>query len=269
METLENIFSGRGEAMPSPEPVTTQETTQTPVTETPPAPETKPEADEPESVDVNGQKMVPHQALHAEKQKVKRYTEQVADFERKLAEQQAENRRFQQQLLETVRPPQQQQEPPDFFVNPNEATLHTVAPHIQQLQQQLMANARLVAEVKYGDKVDLAERSFLEAFQTQRLEPADYHKVVNSPNRYAAAVQWLEAQERNQPDFEERVRADERAKVLAEQQNGTNNGGGSSPPVMPSNFAAVRNVGNRSGPTWGGPSAVADIFNRHRAPKAG
>ena len=30
--------------------------------------------------------MVPHEALHAEKQKVKRYTEQVAEFERKQTE---------------------------------------------------------------------------------------------------------------------------------------------------------------------------------------
>jgi hypothetical protein len=33
-----------------------------------------------------GQKMVPHEALHAEKQKVKRYTEEVADFRKQLSE---------------------------------------------------------------------------------------------------------------------------------------------------------------------------------------
>jgi hypothetical protein len=171
------------------------------------------------------------------------------------------------QVLEAIKPPQQPQQAPDFFDDPAKATQHLVAPHFQQFEQVLMANAKLVAGVKFGDdEVDKAEKAFISAVQSQRLDPADYHKVVNSPNRYAAAVQWHKRQQAqaeigdDPAAFKERVRQE----VLAELQNGgaAPNGQQAQALNLPSNLASARNVGARTGPAWGGPKPLGEIFKR-------
>jgi hypothetical protein len=53
-----------------------------------------------------------------------------------------------------------------------------------------------------------------------------------------------------------------RAQVMAELQAGNAPAGQQAAPVMPSNFTTARNVGNRSGPAWSGPTPLQDIFNR-------
>lgn len=273
MEPLENILSGRGEAMPQSE--VTEQPAQQQEPQAAQQPQAQPDPDEPEAFDVGGQKMVPQQALHAQREKVKRYTEQVADFERKLTEQnEAWERRF-GQLLNTVRqPPAQQEQPkePDWFENPTEAARNAVAPQFGQVEQMLMANSRLIAEAKFGDdKVKGAEEAFIAAVQRNALDPADYQRVVNSPNRYAAAVQWHQRQQAqaeigdDPAAFKAKVEAELREKLLAELQQGGAPQSQQPAPVMPSNLAAVRNVGNRSGPAWGGPQPTESIFATNRA----
>jgi hypothetical protein len=144
--------------------------------------------------------MVPHEALHAEKQKVKRYTEEVADFRKQRSETNSAWERRMAQLVEAVKPKQEAAPPPDFFENPALATRHevqqSVSPQFEQINQQLLAIARDNAETRFTEEtVNEAEQAFISAMQSQKLDPADYQKVVSSPNRYAAAVQWLKRQQ--------------------------------------------------------------------------
>ncbi len=265
MESLDNILSGQREAAPeTPEPVV-QETQQTEPQEAA-QPETGSEQPE-------GQKTVPHAALHAEKQKVKRYTEEVSDLRREIAERDAAWERRIAQLMEAQKPPRQEQAPPDWFENPAEATkYHTsqmVGPQFEQIGQTLLAFAKDNAITRYSEeKVNEAERAFIDAVQSRQLDPADYQAVVGSPNRYAAAVQWHQRQLAKQEigddpaAYKAKVEAEIREKVLAELKQGGERQPTTGAPVMPSNLATVRNVGTRSGPAWGGPTPLNDIFKR-------
>lgn len=277
MESLDNILSGRGEAVSAdnkPAPAATQpEPTSEPEKEAQqqPAAETG-EAEIPEA-DVNGQRMVPKAALDEARGKAKRYTEQVADFERKLSEQNAAWERRFGQLLETVKPKEQPAEP-DWYANPDQAAVHAVSPHLSELQRALVHNSRLVADNIYKpETVQAAEDAFMAAVQNRSIDPADYQKVVGSPNRFDAAVKWHRRQQAMAEigDDPAAYRARLEAEILAKHGLASNGNGNGAPansapaPVMPSNLATVRNVGNRTGPAWGGPMPLADIFDR-RAP---
>lgn len=219
-----------------------------------------------------GQKMVPHEALHAEKQKVKRYTEEVADFRRS-------NEALQRQVTELLQrvPVPQKEAPkaPDFFENPEAATAHhvqsQVSPQFDQINQTLLAIAKDNAITRFTEEaVNEAESAFITAMKSGKLDQSDYQKVVSSPNRYAAAVQWhkrqlAQAEIGDDPaKYREKLEAEIREKVLAE-LNGTQQQAQQQPaPVMPSNLAGARNVGARSGPAWSGPAPLQDIFNRAR-----
>jgi hypothetical protein len=257
VSTLDSILSGQGEAVSEQPAIVEQAVTQ--------------EAEGQEQTggegEQQGQKMVPHEALHAEKQKVKRYTDEVTEFRRS-------NEALQRQvseLLQRVPVPKQEQPPaPDFYDSPAEATRHAVAPQFEQFNQTLLANAQLIAGIKYGDdKVSEAEEAFIQAVQAKSLDPADYQKVVNSPNRYAAAVQWHQRQQAQAeigPDpvaYRAKIEAEILAKhgiTAGEQPAAVTQQAPAA--VMPSNLATARNVGARSGPTWSGPTPLGDIFKR-------
>lgn len=273
-ESLDNILSGSGEAVTEQntavEEIVTQAADGSSQTQ-------QIEADEDQATEVNGQKMVPHAALHASKEKVKRYTEQVASFEKTLTERdQAWERRF-QTMLEKLGPKSEPQPKPDWFENPEGATRHevqqTVNPQLDQITQTLMANAQIVAGIKYGDdKVAEAEQAFLDAVRSQKLDPADFQKVTGSPNRYAAAVQWHQRQTAqaeigdDPAAFKAKLEAELREKITAELQSDGSQQTQQRSAVMPSNLANARNVGNRStGPAWNGPAPINDIFNRQRS----
>ncbi len=221
-----------------------------------------------------GSKMVPHEALHAEKQKVKRYTEEVADFRKQLTESNAAWERRMAELVKAVTPKQEAAPTPDFFEDPAAATRHQVqqfaTPQFEQINQQLLAIARDNAETRFTpETVNEAEQAFISAMQSQKLDPADYQKVVTSPNRYAAAVQWHKRQlaQAEIGDDPAAFRAKVEAEILAKHgitPGETPAAPAARAPAMPSNLAGARNVGARSGPAWSGPSSIDDIFSRAR-----
>lgn len=266
MADLDNLLSGHSEAVPE------ANNEQEQVTQETAGESQQPEASEQEG-EQQGQRMVPQQALHAEKQKVKRYTEQVSDFQRQLSETNAAWERRMAQLVEAVKPKQEAAPAPDFFENPSAATRHEVqqfaTPQFEQINQQLLAIARDNAETRFTpETVNEAEQAFISAYQSQKLDPADYQKVVSSPNRYAAAVQWFKRQQAqaeigdDPAAYKAKLEAEIREKVLAEVNGGQP--AQQRQAVMPSNLAGARNVGARSGPAWSGPSTIDDIFNRAR-----
>jgi hypothetical protein len=219
-----------------------------------------------------GTRMVPHQALHAERQKVRRYTDEVADFRKVLAETNASWERRMAQLVEAISPRPAQPAPPDFFDNPEAATRHevvqTVSPEFERINQTLHSFARDQAMDRFDeDRVNDAEQAFLGALRAGQLDPADYRRVVNSPNRYAEAVRWHQRQTAraeigNDPAaYKARVEAELRDKILAELGGA---GAQRFAHLTPSNLAGARNVGSRSGPAWSGPASLNDIFDRRK-----
>jgi hypothetical protein len=273
MNSLDNILAG-GEAVP--EGKTEEVEVTQAVAESPPEPEAEAAPEEKQ-----GQKMVPHEALHAEKQKVKRYTEEVAEFRKQIEESNAAWERRVASILEAQKPKEPPAPPPDWFENPTEATRHQIAqqvsPGFDQVNQALMAQAQMLAGIKYGDdKVQEAEQAFMSAYKSGKLDPSDFQSVSASPNRYAAAVQWHEKQiereifdkevkaaggwSKYKAQFEEQLRE----KFLSEPLNGGDGQQAQPRPaaVMPTNLAGARNTGTRSGPAYAGSQSIADIFNR-------
>jgi hypothetical protein len=116
---------------------------------------------------------------------------------RRLAEQRAQA--LEARLNEIATHIRQQQKQPDFFENPDAATQALVQrvlqPIVEDQRRQTMYLGKMVAEAKHGeDKVGEAEQSFLKAREAGTLDPADYERVVGSPNRYDAVVQWHKRQ---------------------------------------------------------------------------
>lgn len=264
MAELDSILSGKG-AVAS-EPVVEE---QVEAPEAQAAPETDIDEQAGQGDEQAGQKMVPHEALHAEKQKVKRYTEQVADFERKLAEQNtAWERRF-EQLIQTVRPQPQQEKPPapDFWENPDAYLTQKLTPVQQQMQQQREEFSLMMANEKYGaEAVQEAYRAIASEVEANPAARAHVQAIMQTPHPYGALVDWHRKRQAaaeigdDPAAYRERLKAE----LLAEMQGAAP--AAATPPVMPSNLAGARNVGSRSGPAWSGPQSLNDIFDR-RSPK--
>jgi hypothetical protein len=269
MSDLDNILSGQSDALPE-QNVADEAVTQIPEGEDQ---QGQGEATTQEEDAGGGQKFVPQQALHAEKQKTKRYTEEVSSLRNEIAERDAAWERRIAQLVNAQKPQAEQQQPPDQFEDFPGATRHVVQPEFQRIEQQLLAIAKDTAITRFTeDKVNEAERAFINALQSQKLDPADFQKVANSPNRYAEAVRWhqrqlAQAEIGDDPAaYKAKLEAELREKILAEtQQGGDQQQTQQRQPVMPTNLAGARNVGSRSGPAWSGPASIDDIFSRQRA----
>ena len=213
---------------------------------------------------------VPVAALQKEREKAKRYTEQVADFERKLSEQgQQWQQRF-DQLVASLRPEQPAPQAPDFWEAPDQAIDHRLSQAVQPLQHAVVEQreqfSRLLATEKFGeDAINEAYQALAQMKGTPEFEPT-YRQIMSSPHPYGALVNWRQKQQvlseigSDPAAYKEKLKAE----LLAEmqQQNGGAQQSAPQPQAMPSNFATARNVGNRSGPAWAGPTPLADIFAR-------
>jgi len=270
MNSLDNILSGQAEAV-SEQPINEEVTQQ--VAEGEGQQEQQVEATGEEPGD-GKQRLVPHEALHAEKQKTKRYTEEVSSLRQEIAERDSAWERRIAQLMEAQKPKPTPQQVPDFYEDPNGATQHAVQesvnPRFDAVNRVLMENAKLVAGLKFGDdKIEAADKAFMDAVQSGKLDPADYQRVTTAPNIFAAAVQWHQRQlaQAEIGDDPAAFRAKIEAEILAKHgltpnDNGQQQQQAAPAAVMPSNIAGARNVGSRSGPAWSGPPTLQDIFAR-------
>jgi len=268
MSTLESILSGEGAPASEPQATTSTATPETnreqPQGQPEPSSDAEPQADE--------RGTIPIAALHAERNKVKRYTEQVAEFQTKLEQQNAQWEQRFAQMMSAVAPRQAQPEPapaPEIWDDPNAFVRSQASELVSPLQQQMQAMARQVAEIQFQpDTVAKAVDAFDNATRTGSIDPEIHRRIMASPNPYAAAVQWHQhtstmSEIGSDPAAYKAKLAEEiRAQVMAEIQGGAAPAGNQPAPVMPSNFATARNVGTRAGPTWSGPTPLQDIFNR-------
>lgn len=250
----------------------------------------KPEAlEDGEALPAEGQehesKTVPLAALQQEREKgKKRYTEQVADFERRQSESDMRwNQRF-EQLVAALKPQQAKEAPqplPEFnWENPlttvdsrvdsrvgdaERKIQETMSRQSEQFHSASMHNARLIASSVHGaDVVKEAEELFNRMAHDGTIDKGEWQKINGSPNPFAAAVDWHKQKQLLSevgPD-PEAYKAKIIADYLASQDGGKEPATQTPAPVMPSNFANARNVGSRSGPAWAGPASLADVFDR-------
>jgi methylphosphotriester-DNA--protein-cysteine methyltransferase len=233
---------------------------------------------EPDSDDASS-KMVPQQALHAEREKSKRYTEEVRDLHQKIAELTSIVQRAQQPP-----PPQPEpQKPPEFdWDNP----VGTVDQRIQTQVEQRIAQERAaiaaefqrqreelqsnIAITRHGEEVvKSAYAALAEARETDPQWGTDYQRIMRSPNQYEAMVAWHKERQFKAevgPD-PEAYKARIRAEYLQELRNGKvtddeprEAAARSAGTVMPSNLSSARSVGSRNGVAWQGPTPLKDIF---------
>lgn len=213
------------------------------------------------------QKTVPLDALTAERAKSRRYTEEVSSLRQEIATRDAAWERRIAQLMEASRP-QQQQEPPDFFANPEAAMQQFMRPVLQRIEGMSEAMSRRFAVREHGaETVQQAYSSLEQRMATDPAAQGEYVRIMRSGDPWDELVKWHKRDEAiaeigTDPDA---YKAKVREQLLAELQNG--GGQQQAKPAqtnMPSNFAQARNVGARTGPAWGGPASLNDIFDRSR-----
>lgn len=270
MQQLDSILSGKGEATPAPE--TTDTAPATEAVETTAAPELE-EGAESATGEAEVGKTVPLAALQAERSKAKRYTEQVAEFDKRIAEQNARIDRLLGELVSRQPQPQQkpQEPPPDWYADPEKALSYHLTPIQQQMQRMAMDSVRAASETRAIARYGYEAFAEMETAVNAGIQSGDpeieklRYAVMNSHDPAGVAMQWYQQRKLMAevgPDpaaYREKVKQE----VLAELQAG---GQAAKPaaPVMPSNLAGARNVGSRSGPAWSGPMPIADIFNMKR-----
>lgn len=270
MSSLESILSGEREPAPVSEattPIAQPETTEQPQGQPDPSSEAEPQPDE--------RGTIPIAALHAERNKVKRYTEQVAEFQTKLEQQNAQWEQRFAQIMTAVVPKQAQPAPapaPEIWDDPNAFVRSQAMEMVSPLQQQVQAMTRQMAEIQFRDQpgiVKEAEEAFNRAAASGQIDPEIHRRIQSSPNPYLAAVQWHQhtstmSEIGSDPAaYKARLAEEIRAQLLAElNPSGQQPAGNQPAQAMPSNFAAARNVGTRAGPAWGGPTPIEDIFKR-------
>lgn len=255
MADLEDIL-GAGET-PAPETAVVENETET---------QAETEGEQPQSSEHETQ-MVPVSALQAERGKVKRYTEQVAEFQRQMAEQRQMIERLSQQLA--PKPPEQPQQPTDYWDDPQGWTqqqlVQALTPIVQSMGGQREQLSQIQAVAQHGEEtVNKAYEAMAELSRTNPEKVRDdYARIMQSPHPYGALVEWHRKQQvlaevgTDPQAYKEKLKAE----LLAElQKQAPAPGAQNSPSAMPSNFATTRNVGTRSGPNWAGPSPIDDIF---------
>jgi hypothetical protein len=266
------------------DPASAQETTQDVTTQ--PAPEVSEAAEQSTEQQPEGQeeavpskdkdgKPIPFGAIRqaGREQATKRYTEQVADFDKRLAETNAAWERRFETLVQKLGPKPEPQPVPDIFENADGFVDHKIAGPLSEVRGTLMHHSRYLAEIKHtDDAVQAADEAFSRAVATNSIDPAEAQRVLSSPNIYDAAVKWHRRQQAQAEigddpvAYKAKVEAEIMAKLKAEQQpdEQADTVTQQRTAVMPSNLATTRNVGARSGPAWAGPAPLEDIFSRKR-----
>lgn len=258
METLDNILSGEGTNAPAPEKIEEPK-------ETKEVRETEPQD---EVIESNGRKMVPLEALTETRGKVKRYTEEVADFRKQLQETNAAWERRMSDVLQAVRqPPQQPQEKPDFFADPNAATDAAIKAALEQnlapIQSVLSETRTALLEERLSRIAGPEKAVKIEAELSKAMDLGDPEIPVlqhalrtKGPAAAKLLVDWYDKRTFDPAAERERLKAEILAELKSSEQPQT------PAPVMPSNLAGARNVGTRAGPAWSGPTPLNDIFKR-------
>jgi hypothetical protein len=212
---------------------------------------------------------VPIAVLQEERKKAKRYTEELADVRRALAD---NDTRWEQRfadLLGAVRAPQNAApQAPDFFADPDAAVEQKIAAALAPMaagQWQIVEQmSHEFALERHGRQAVQAAYSGLERLiaSDPNAGLAEHRRIMSSRDPWGELVKW----HRNDTALKE-VGGDPasyRARIEAELIERLT---GQPPQVLPTNLAGARNAGTRSGPAWRGPTSLNDIFDRTQKPR--
>ncbi|EKS37765.1 hypothetical protein [Afipia clevelandensis] len=284
-ESLDNILSGSGGAVPEQNTQVEEQVTQVAEGE---GQQEQAEASEQGEQQQGGQKTVPHEALHAEKQKVKRYTEEVSSLRQEIADRDAAWERRIAQIIDAQKPKPEPQQPPDQFEDFTGAARHALMPDLQQYDSRIEAqNARWqkrsLREAERDHGKDIVKAAYSAANQwisSGAPEAAAFKKslIEESDHPFEDMVAWFKGHQRSALVQDERVSSlldklnenpdiVDKLQLFLENPSQLQQGEGQQTQqrqaTMPSNFATARNVANRStGPAWAGPAPLQDIFKR-------
>lgn len=274
-KTLDEIMSGRGEAMAEPAPTNEEATTEInqEAAPEPQAPEgTQDEAPEPEGQ--SGQS-VPLARLEQERSKVKRYTEQVAEFQKRLDDVPTQISAAVQQAMQSIAPLiQAQQQPrapqppapaPDLYEDPTGFVQHQIEPLAQGQQAMREQFSQMLAIEKYGaESVQKAYATFAQAMQTDPAAKFEYQRIMASPHPYGELVSWHKKHEtlsRLGPDPDAYINQEVERRLAERTQAQQPQPVAAQPaPQLPSSFAQARNPGPRGVPQWSGPKPLSEIM---------
>lgn len=208
---------------------------------------------------------VPLAALKEERAKTRRCADQAAGFEKKAEDLSRDNAVLRQHITELLAAVQEDGRNPDKSNpdagNPEQAIralVHEiVSPLAASHGRTQEAVSRLSAMGEHGNEA--VNAAYAELENRINADPAsmraEYQRIMGSPNPWGELVKWhrkdtaLREVGDDPAAFEQKLRD----RILAE-LSGTR--------VLPSNLAGARNAGTRSGPAWGGPQTIKDIFDR-------
>lgn len=109
------------------------------------------------------------------------------------ATQQQRDREFQalQRQIADLQKPKVETAIPDFWEDPSKSVQHQVTQAVGPIQQQMLFNARLIAEqVHTAATVKAAADAFDAMSSTGQIDPADQRRIASSPNPFHEAVLW-------------------------------------------------------------------------------
>jgi len=269
MKSLDEIMSREGEATPASDQHEPQNIEQ------PAAPDAEASQPQDQGEQVNGDPqegdqsgMVPVGALHAERAKSRKYTDELAETRRSVDELrnlvQALQRQPQPQAPQQPQPPQ---EAPNLWDDPDKYVEHRLQEALAPVQQAMLANARMAAEAYHKpETVKEAEAAFNAAAASGQMDPELHRRINSSPNPFHAAVQWHQQIQRQQAfsrfgdDPEAAIEAEVQRRLAARGTQPAQPSPQQPGSPMPSSFAASPSAGGRAAPQWGGPKPLSEIM---------
>jgi len=269
-KTLDEIMSGRGEAVA--EQVETRDETRTeaPTRDeggrfAPKGEDRQPEPQpEPEPQDEPKGGTVPHQALHAAKEKGRAEKERADTLERQMAEMRGQMEMMARMVQQGREPPKpvDQPKPVDFWEDPQAFIQQTLTPFQQQIAQQNERLSHSSAIGEFGkEAVQAAYEDMGNALSSDPRVQAEYQRIMQSPHPYGELVNW----HRNRTALTEfgsdpaAYREKVRQEIMAELQQGQPQTPSAPAPRLPGDFTRARNDGPRSAPVFQGPKPLSEI----------
>lgn len=274
-KSVEEILSGNTETVETPEPVAATEAenvrprdekgrfaskAESPPADVAPTPEPEPEPTPQQPVDPDSDpKNWTYAAYRDEKTKRQREAERARAAEMRAQQLEARLQEFQSK----------QTPPPDQFADPEAYNSYWE----QRLQQQERTFNDQIRRFQVNLSMKDAHRTHKEVFEqayqalidlAESGDRGPINEVLNSSDPGERVVSWFKAREIvSDPDgYRSKLEEELRAKLMAELQPQPQQV--QPKPTMPSNLAAARSVGNRSGPEWSGPRPLADILSQRK-----
>ncbi|MBX3583561.1 MAG: hypothetical protein KF810_16875 [Rhizobiaceae bacterium] len=127
---------------------------------------------------------IPSWRLKEEAEAKRAAEERALAAERRMAE-------LERRIEEMGRKPEPEKPTPEIWDDPRAFVQAEISPIQTQMQSAIQQLAKETAIVRHTEAVVTeAERAFMQSMADRTLDPADYNRVVNSQNRYSAAVEW-------------------------------------------------------------------------------